>query len=248
MLNRFFRLIVLSLIISVLPSMSFASTSTSVAICKDTFNTTIVKSDRLIDSGDSLKALIYLNNAIKCHPNRDVLLMRRGRIHYRLADMDNSEKDFMEALKLNIDNDTAFAFAEKIRVRQAHMETQEAQRLSSVIESVTVESLFTIASIAIGFAFGSLIKLGWVERKLGFRKAKILINAFDKQDHMEIGIFLERHLSNLNYIIVGSFMVGLVKSIPYSDIELFLNRNIYNDDNRKVLYKMLDNYKMDIKS
>jgi len=235
------RIILLSVIFFMLPNTSFSIER--VVDCKDSYSTTVVTSDRLIDAGDNIKALSYLNSAIFCYPNRDILLMRRGRIYYKLSDLVNSEKDFMEALKLNIDNDTAFAFTEKIRLRKTHMETEESQRLSSVIESVVVEGFFTIVAIAFGFAFGSLIKLRPVEQRLGLRKANKLSNSFEREDHMEIGLFLERQLSNLNYIIVDSFMVGLCKSIPYSEIESFLNRNIYNDDNRTVLYKMFDNHK-----
>ncbi|MEH6592487.1 MAG: tetratricopeptide repeat protein [Halioglobus sp.] len=196
----------------------------------------MVYSEGLLDSGEFVKAIEFLERAVVSFPENDSLLVLYGQALYESHDLDAAEEIFRQALQVNPLNSVAEQYIQQIR------ETSDAiisPTLRLMVE-VAWDKAGDVVILAIGFFLGSLLSgslRSYRERRF-FANSKKLFTV----GHYEVfADMLETQLSENNFKPLRQSLAFMLEHKTMDESTQILSKHVNSEDNLKTLVRMIKN-------
>lgn len=190
----------------------------------------------MLDGGEINQARQLLGQAVRRFPDNDMINALYGQALYESRLLDQSEKYFMKALRLNADNIRAQKYIKQIRDIRASTTSEEAQEWQSVVKDKIGDLVVFVLSIWLGTSINSFYRI--MMRTYRWRQAK---KNYIQKRYKEVVRILESHVIDMDQDAIDQCLeFMLAHSKKKEKVRGILERFVIRESDLKVLTRSLD--------
>jgi len=197
--------------------------------------TAIVYAEKMIDGGQKQQASQLLVEAVKRFPDNDIINALYGQALYDSKQMNESEKYFMKALRLNAANIRAQKYINQIRDLRDSTVSKSDQEWAAIIKDKSADLIVFVLSIWLGTSINSFYC--WMMTLYRWRQAK---KSYEEQHYMELVRILESHVAALEQDAIDQCIAFMLANGNKQSVRDILEQYVIREDALKILCRSLD--------
>lgn len=193
-----------------------------------------VEAQIMIDSGEHVAALAYLQKALKVYPNDDSLYVLYGDALFENKQITEAEEALRKALDINPLNNVATAKIALIREISNAAVSEKAQ----LYEELTLDKLFDLVAMALAFALGTLLSRyirNISDWNFTLRSRKLFL----KGDYDDFVDLLEIQISTNQLRPLRKSIDFMLSHMSTAESLTILNQYVNTEDNLNTLTRMV---------